>query len=281
MNNVEVLAVSEAELRQTLIATAIAAQREGLNRGASGNLSVRCGNGFLITPSGMAATEQIEDDVVWMDFTGNARGSRKPSSEWRFHRDLYVARPEFNAVLHAHSTFATTLACLGRDIPPFHYMIAAAGGKTIRCAPYATFGTQELSDHAITAMEGRKACLLGNHGLLLAESDPGTRTGAGGGSGKPVRAILPSLADRHAQAAFRCGNGCGAGKIQKLRAERPRVGAYPKHKKTCPGSRRVRRAVNAPLPICRADPERHPPPCPAHARSPVLRHSMGQAPHAR
>lgn len=170
MNNVEVLAVSEAELRQTLIATAIAAQREGLNRGASGNLSVRCGNGFLITPSGMAATEQIEDDVVWMDFTGNARGSRKPSSEWRFHRDLYVARPEFNAVLHAHSTFATTLACLGRDIPPFHYMIAAAGGKTIRCAPYATFGTQELSDHAITAMEGRKACLLANHGLLLAES---------------------------------------------------------------------------------------------------------------
>jgi L-fuculose-phosphate aldolase len=162
--------VSEAELRQALIDTAIAAQREGLNRGSSGNLSVRCGTGFLITPSGMAPAEQAPDDVVWMDFEGNARGSRKPSSEWRFHRDLYVARPEFNAVLHAHSTFATTLACLGRDIPPFHYMIAAAGGKIIRCAPYATFGTQELSSHALAAMQGLKACLLANHGLLVADS---------------------------------------------------------------------------------------------------------------
>lgn len=170
MSEAGVSAVSEAELRQALVDTAIAAQREGLNRGASGNLSVRCGNGFLITPSGMAPTEQTPDDIVWMDFDGNARGSRKPSSEWRFHHDLYTARPEFNAVLHAHSTFATTLACLGRDIPPFHYMIAVAGGKTIRCAPYATFGTQALSDHAITAMKGRKACLLGNHGLLLAET---------------------------------------------------------------------------------------------------------------
>jgi len=162
--------MNQAELRRTLIDTAIAAQREGLNRGASGNLSVRCDAGFLITPSGMSATDQTADDVVWMDMDGNAQGMRKPSSEWRFHRDLYVARPEFGAVLHAHSTFATTLACLGRDIPPFHYMIAAAGGKTIRCAPYATFGTQELSDHALTAMEGRKACLLANHGLLVAEA---------------------------------------------------------------------------------------------------------------
>jgi L-fuculose-phosphate aldolase len=162
--------MNQAELRRALIDTAIAAQREGLNRGASGNLSVRCGDGFLITPSGMSATDQTAEDVVLMDMDGNAQGTRKPSSEWRFHRDLYVARPEFGAVLHAHSTFATTLACLGRDIPPFHYMIAAAGGKTIRCAPYATFGTQELSDHALTAMEGRKACLLANHGLLVAES---------------------------------------------------------------------------------------------------------------
>jgi L-fuculose-phosphate aldolase len=162
--------MNQAELRRALIDTAIAAQREGLNRGASGNLSVRCGDGFLITPSGMSATDQTAEDVVWMNMDGNAQGQRKPSSEWRFHRDLFAARPEFGAVLHAHSTFATTLACLGRDIPPFHYMIAAAGGKTIRCAPYATFGTQELSDHALTAMEGRKACLLANHGLLVAEA---------------------------------------------------------------------------------------------------------------
>lgn len=162
--------MNEAELRRALIDTALGAQREGLNRGTSGNLSVRHGEGFLITPSGMPVTEQTSEDVVFMDFDGNARGSSKPSSEWRFHRDLLVARPELNAVLHAHSTFATTLACLGRDIPPFHYMIAAAGGKTIRCAPYATFGTQELSDHALAAMQGRKACLLANHGMLVAET---------------------------------------------------------------------------------------------------------------
>lgn len=162
--------MNQAKLRRALIDTTIAAQREGLNRGASGNLSVRCGDGFLITPSGVPAMEQNADDVVWMDFNGNAQGQLKPSSEWRFHRDLFAARPEFGAVLHAHSTFATTLACLGHDIPPFHYMIAAAGGKTIRCAPYATFGTQALSDYAITSMEGRKACLLANHGLLVAES---------------------------------------------------------------------------------------------------------------
>lgn len=162
--------MNETELRRALIKTAIAAQCEELNRGASGNLSVRCGDGFLITPSGMVPGEQTPEDVVWMDFDGHPRGRRKPSSEWRFHRDLYVTRPEFGAVLHAHSTFATTLACLGKNIPAFHYMIAVAGGKTIRCAPYATFGTQELSEHALAAMEGHKACLLANHGLLTAEA---------------------------------------------------------------------------------------------------------------
>lgn len=162
--------MNQAELRQKLVSTAVAAQREGLNRGTSGNLSVRCGEGFLITPSGMPAADQTPEDIVFMDMDGKAQGRRKPSSEWRFHRDILATRPELNAVLHAHSTFATTLACLGRDIPPFHYMIAVAGGKTIRCAPYATFGTQELSDHAIKAMEGRKACLLANHGMLAANT---------------------------------------------------------------------------------------------------------------
>ena len=93
-----------------------------------------------------------------------------PSSEWRFHRDIYVARPELNAIVHAHSPFATTLACLARDIPAFHYMIAVAGGKDIRCAPYATFGTQELSDRALVALEGRQACLLANHGMIAVGS---------------------------------------------------------------------------------------------------------------
>ncbi len=165
--------MKEAELRRSLIDTALAMQKEGLNRGTSGNLSVRHGSGFLVTPSGMPATEQSPDDIVLMDMDGKSQGRRKPSSEWRFHRDILAARPELNAVLHAHSTFSTTLACLGRDIPPFHYMIAAAGGKTIRCAPYATFGTQELSDHALAAIQGRKACLLANHGMLVAETSLG------------------------------------------------------------------------------------------------------------
>ena len=106
-----------------------------------------------------------------MDHDGEARGGRTPSSEWRFHRDIYAARPEVMAIVHTHSMFATTLACLDRGIPAFHYMIAVAGGSEIRCAPYATFGTQELSDHAVRALEGRKACLLSHHGIIaLGES---------------------------------------------------------------------------------------------------------------
>jgi len=108
------------------------------------------------------------EDIVAMTQDGASRGSRLPSSEWRFHRDIYAARAEVGAVVHAHSPFATALACLGRNIPAFHYMIAVAGGSDIRCAPYATFGTQELSDGALRALEGRKACLLANHGMIAA-----------------------------------------------------------------------------------------------------------------
>lgn len=160
--------MNDRDLRQELLATALASQQEGLNRGTSGNLSVRCGEGFLITPSGMPISQMKAEDLVFMKMDGTANGYRKPSSEWRFHRDIFAGHPEMNAVLHAHSTFATTLACLGLDIPPFHYMIAAAGGKTIRCAPYAIFGSQTLSDHAMQALKGRKACLLANHGMIAA-----------------------------------------------------------------------------------------------------------------
>jgi L-fuculose-phosphate aldolase len=106
------------------------------------------------------------DDIVEMTLEGEVRGSREPSSEWRFHRDIYLARPDADAIVHAHSTFATALACLGRDIPAFHYMVAVAGGSDIRCARYATFGTQELSDNALAAIAGRTACLLANHGMI-------------------------------------------------------------------------------------------------------------------
>lgn len=157
-------------LRKALLHAAQAAQNAGLNRGTSGNLSVRCDGGLLITPSGMNIDEMRASDMVFMDFMGNFVDTGRPSSEWRFHLDLLKQRPEFQAVLHAHSPYATTLSCFGRDMPAFHYMIAVAGGNSIRCAPYATFGTQTLSDYAMLAMDGRKACLLGNHGMLVAGS---------------------------------------------------------------------------------------------------------------
>ncbi len=160
-----------SELRDQLITTARAMQPAGLNRGTAGNVSVRCNTGFYITPTGMPYDTLVADDIPLMALDGSHQGRRKPSSEWRFHRDLYAARPEFGAVLHAHSPFAVSLACLRRDIPPFHYMIARFGGDTIRCANYAIFGSQELSTAALQAMAGRRACLLANHGLLVAGRD--------------------------------------------------------------------------------------------------------------
>ncbi len=152
--------------REALLNSALALQALGLNQGTSGNASVRQGDGFLITPSGMPIDEMNAYSMVEMNMHGEAISTGKPSSEWRFHRDIYQARPEVGAVIHTHSTFATTLACLRKDIPPFHYMIAVAGGDTIRCAGYALFGTQALSDLAIKALKERHACLLANHGMI-------------------------------------------------------------------------------------------------------------------
>jgi len=160
-----------ADLRTELIATARAMQPAGLNRGTAGNVSVRCGEGFYITPTGMAYDALRDDDIPRMALDSSHIGSRKPSSEWRFHRDLYATRPEVGAVLHAHSPFAVSLACLRLDIPPFHYMIARFGGATIRCAEYSIFGSESLSTAAMAAMAGRKGCLLANHGLLVAGRD--------------------------------------------------------------------------------------------------------------
>lgn len=160
-----------ADRRDDLITTARAMQPAGLNKGTSGNVSLRHGDGFYITPTGMPYDRLVADDIPFMALDGSHVGARKPSSEWRFHRDLYAARPEVGAVLHAHSPFAVSLACLRRDIPPFHYMIARFGGDTVRCADYALFGSQALSDAALLAMRDRKACLLANHGLLVAGRD--------------------------------------------------------------------------------------------------------------
>lgn len=159
------------DLRRQLIATARAMQPAGLNKGTSGNVSVRAPNGFWITPTGMPYDALVPDDIPLMALDGSHQGRRKPSSEWRFHRDLYAARPDVGAVLHAHSPFAVSFACLRRDIPPFHYMIARFGGETIRCADYAIFGSEELSAAAMTAMQDRRGCLLANHGLLVAGRD--------------------------------------------------------------------------------------------------------------
>ena len=162
-------------LRTALIEHAQRMAPAQLNRGSAGNLSVRAvhagQSGYLITPTGMTYADLTPDDLVFIGLDGSAHGQRKPSSEWRFHHDIYASRPEAGAILHAHSPFAVTLACLRREIPPFHYMIARFGGDTLRCADYATFGTQALSDAALAALEGRCACLLANHGLLVFGSD--------------------------------------------------------------------------------------------------------------
>jgi L-fuculose-phosphate aldolase len=153
-------------LRVAVIDAACRMNALGINRGKSGNVSARTDAGFLITPSGLPYDETKPDDVVAVDCDGSSTGRRAPSTEWRFHRDIYAARAEVNAIVHTHAPFATTLACLDRGIPAFHYMVAVAGGSDIRCAPYATFGTQALSDHAVRALDGRNACLLAHHGMI-------------------------------------------------------------------------------------------------------------------
>lgn len=141
-------------------------QSLGLNKGTSGNLSIRCGDGFLVTPSGLMPDQMSENNIVRMDMLGNSLTSGQPSSEWRFHRDIYLSRPEVEAVVHVHSLAASSFSCLRRDLPAFHYMIALAGGDNIRCTPYALFGTQLLSDFVVAALDNRKACLMANHGMI-------------------------------------------------------------------------------------------------------------------
>jgi L-fuculose-phosphate aldolase len=164
-------APDESKLRAAMVRAALELDARGLNRGSSGNVGVRCGERLLVTPSGVPARELTAQGMVLLAANGDVIGAGRPSSEWRFHRDILAARPDVQAVVHVHSPFATTLACLALEVPPFHYMIAAAGGTTIRCAPYALFGTQELSDHALAALTDRRACLLANHGMIATGRD--------------------------------------------------------------------------------------------------------------
>lgn len=157
--------MDETTARQLIVEHALKMNALGINQGTSGNISLRLKEGLLITPSGIPYETMTPQDVVFMRSNGECEGKLAPSSEWRFHRDILMTRQEVNAVVHAHPSYCTALSIVGRGIPAVHYMIAAALGD-IRVAPYATFGTEELSKNALKALDGRFACLLAQHGMI-------------------------------------------------------------------------------------------------------------------
>jgi L-fuculose-phosphate aldolase len=161
----------ERDARESVVASARELDALGLNRGTSGNVSCRFRDGLLVTPSGVPTAALTPESIVPMGFDGTHPPGTKPSSEWRFHRDILAARPEIGAVVHAHPVHCTAFALCGRAIPAVHYMIAAFGGPDVRCAPYAPYGTEELSILALAALEGRSCCLLANHGMIAAGAD--------------------------------------------------------------------------------------------------------------
>lgn len=161
--------MTENELRADLVAKAKELDASGLNRGASGNLSVRCGDRMLITPSAVPYPTLTADMIAAMpleDAYGSWEGPLKPSTEWRFHLDLMRERPDIDAVVHTHAPWCTVLSIARKPIPAVHYMMAAFGGSEIPVCDYACFGTAELSAHVIKTMEGRAGCLMANHGML-------------------------------------------------------------------------------------------------------------------
>ena len=165
--------LDDQALRQQLVTVARRMNGTGLNQGTSGNLSVRIEEGILVTPSSLPYEQMEVADLVALDLSGQPlkEKQRRPSSEWRLHADVLSCRPEAMAVLHCHPIHATALACHDRGIPAFHYMVAVAGGDEIRCAPYATFGTKELSDNVVNALAQRNACLLARHGMVTLGKD--------------------------------------------------------------------------------------------------------------
>ena len=163
---------AEPLLRQGLVDTMRAMADRGLNRGTSGNVSARLGEGMLVTPSGVVPERLTADGMVHVDAEGRpAPGALKPSSEWRMHQGLYARRPDVQAVVHCHARHATILACAGRPIPAMHYMVAVGGKAHVPLAPYATFGTDALAQGVAEALDGGYACLMANHGLIVAAAD--------------------------------------------------------------------------------------------------------------
>ncbi len=159
---------ADRALREELVAVVRRLDALGLNRGSTGNVSVRggAGGGCWVTPTGMAAQWMTPDDLVWLGDDGTQRGAWQPSSEAPFHRAIYAARADLQAIVHVHSTHATALACLRRPLPAFHYMVAVAGGDSVPCTPYHLFGTEALSQAVVQAFADRQACLMANHGLV-------------------------------------------------------------------------------------------------------------------
>lgn len=158
-------------LSREIIETCLEMTSLGLNQGTAGNVSARYENGMLITPSGIPYERLTENMIVYVDNDGKCDKGQLPSSEWRFHLAAYQTRPDANAVVHNHAVHCTAVSILNRPIPAIHYMIAAAGGNSIPCAPYATFGTRELSEHVSVALKNRKATLLQHHGLIACEAN--------------------------------------------------------------------------------------------------------------
>lgn len=166
------MAASEEEsIRQAIVGACLTMNASGINQGTAGNISVRWQNGLLITPSSLPYSEMTSDDIVFMSMDGSYEHRLTASSEWRFHRDILQQRPEVNAVVHSHPIHATAFAICGMEIPAVHYMIAVAGGPSIRCAPYAPFGTEELSRAVLKALSGRTCALLANHGMVATGRD--------------------------------------------------------------------------------------------------------------
>jgi len=162
----------DRDTRAAIVATCRELTGSGLTHGTSGNISVRRNTAqFFVSPSGMPYDVLETEDIPLVDLSGRWFGRRRPSSEWRLHRDIFASRADVAAIVHTHSRHATALACTGRGIPAFHYMVAVAGGKDVRCAPYHPFGTQALSDAALAALADRRACLLGNHGVIACGKD--------------------------------------------------------------------------------------------------------------
>jgi len=166
VNSPQAKTYDDLATRREMVETGRRMNASGINQGTAGNISIRIPGGFLVTPTSLPYDQIEPEDLVQMNFDGSYEGRRRPSSEWRFHRDILASRQDINVVLHCHSVYATTLAVHHKTIPSFHYMIGVAGGTTIRCAKYATFGTQALSDNALEALDDRLACLLGQHGQI-------------------------------------------------------------------------------------------------------------------